>query len=360
MSGTKRWIKIIVVSLLIGVLLGGGITIARLFFPAAPEKLLNRGEKAYAQGEEALKAGDGVTAAARFEEANLQANKALDAMERERHKDSNRNAEAQASLARLEGEGLWLKSRALRDSYFAHALAQGRPFPDTTDPISGVKFRSLLYIPDPKTLHDVLEYQRNASFLLSDNAELARQALITETMLPALDWAFIEKLARQNLQHNAKDPWALYLLARFEYEQPSTAPTGGTPVPPGGRRPPAANTTNAVGIASCKLANTSIGSRTSITIRSGVRCSWRRKSLSGCATMPPRPTATAATTKTRRCVRCCSAPRAPWPAPPPARGWSIRRSGTPRVCSDCTSWPSIWPLRTAVNPTRRRRKWSNC
>ena len=150
MSGTKRWIKIIVVSLLIGVLLGGGITIARLFFPAAPEKLLNRGEKAYAQGEEALKAGDGVTAAARFEEANLQANKALDAMERERHKDSNRNAEAQASLARLEGEGLWLKSRALRDSYFAHALAQGRPFPDTTDPISGVKFRSLLYIPDPK------------------------------------------------------------------------------------------------------------------------------------------------------------------------------------------------------------------
>ncbi len=215
MIDKSRWIKIIVGSLILGILIGGGLSLSHHFFPASPEKLLQVGEDTYAKGEAALKAGDGATASLRFEEANLQANKALDAMARERSKAPT------VDWSRVEGQGLWLKTRALRDEAFAHALVKGQPFPETTDPVGGLKFRSILYIPDPQTRQNALAFLEQASALLKDDKSLLREALLTETMLPSLNWGQIERIARQSLEIEPNDPWSLYLLARFDFDQPS-------------------------------------------------------------------------------------------------------------------------------------------
>jgi tetratricopeptide (TPR) repeat protein len=214
MIDKSRWIKIIIGSLLIGILLGGVISFSHRLFPASPEKLLEIGEETYAKGEAALKAGDGHTAAARFEEANLQANKALDAMAREKSKDSS------VDWSRIEGLGLWLKTRALRDEAFALAMEKGEPYPETPDPVSGKSFRSILYIPDPQLSLNVRAFLDKASELVKDDRELLRQALLTETILPVHNWGKIEKIARAMLQLDPNDPWALYLLARIDYDQP--------------------------------------------------------------------------------------------------------------------------------------------
>ncbi|MGH7171529.1 MAG: hypothetical protein ACRELG_14735, partial [Gemmataceae bacterium] len=227
MSGTKRWVKIIVGSLLIGTLLGGGITASKFFFTPGADRLLKKGEDAYAKGEAALTAGDAAAAAARFEEANLQVSKALDAVDKEQQKAQSKDGRVPAELFQLQGQALWLKARAVRDHYFAKALVEGEPLSETSDPVSGEKFRSVLLIPDEQARREAYSCMRLACQRLTDNAGLLRQALLTETMMPVLDWAVIEKLARQNLQLHAKDPWALYLLARFDYEQPPTMPASG-------------------------------------------------------------------------------------------------------------------------------------
>lgn len=232
MTSTKRWIKIIVGSLLIGTLLGGGITAARVFFGQGAEQLLKKGEIAYSKGMEAMTAGDDAAAAARFEEANLQASKAIDAVDKEQQKAQSKEGKVPAELLTLQGQALWLKARTVRDHYFARARAEGKPLPDTTDPLSGEKFRCVLFIPDEQARREAFICLRQASLRLPENAGLLHETLFTEMMLPALDWASIEKVSRQTLQLNPKDPWALYLLARFEYEQPATAPNGATPVPP--------------------------------------------------------------------------------------------------------------------------------
>jgi hypothetical protein len=220
MIGKSRWTKIIVISTLVGAVLGGGIASSRYWLGVGAEKLLNRAKTSYAKGLDAFQAGDAATAVSRFEEANLQANKALAAIEHERKKAGG-NKDEQEHLTKLEGQILWLKSQALRDAYFAKAGQEGKPLPETTDPLSGDKFRSVLLIPDAQARNEAFGCLREAANRVEDK-DVLRQALLTETMLPALDWPTIERVARRTLQVNPKDPWALYLLARFEFEQPPT------------------------------------------------------------------------------------------------------------------------------------------
>lgn len=220
MIDKSRWLKIIGISLVLGVLVGGGLTLSRYVFAPTAEKLVTAGEASYAKGEEALKSGDAAAAAARFDEANLQANKALQAIAKEREKAKS-DGNIRAHLTQLEGRGLWLKARALRDEYFAKAVVEGHPLPDTTDPLGGDKFRCVLHIPDGQARGEALMCLRLACPRMADNDKLLRQTLLTETIMPVMDWSAIEKLARLTLKHNPNDPWALYLLARYEYDQPS-------------------------------------------------------------------------------------------------------------------------------------------
>src|SRR5579883_2853334 len=83
MSNKGRWIKLLGTATVVAAALAGGISASRVFFAPGVEKLLSKAEAAYAKGVDALDQGDTTTAAIRFEEANLQANKLLDAIAKE-------------------------------------------------------------------------------------------------------------------------------------------------------------------------------------------------------------------------------------------------------------------------------------
>jgi hypothetical protein len=217
MDNKRRWIKLVGIATAIAGVLGGGISASRFFFAPGAEKLLGKAEAAYAIGADALNHGDANTAAIRFEEANLQANKSLDAVVKEKQKASGQTA---AILDQIEGKDLWLKTRALRDLFVAKGIAEGQPLPQAVDTISGAKFYAVLAIPNDQARQEAFTCLREAALRLTHDTEVQRQALLTELMVPAPDWGLIEKTARQALQINAQDPWALYLLARIDFEQP--------------------------------------------------------------------------------------------------------------------------------------------
>ncbi|HEY7326115.1 MAG TPA: tetratricopeptide repeat protein [Gemmataceae bacterium] len=217
MNNKGRLNKVLVIATVTAVGLGAGITASRVFFEAGAEQLLSKAESAYAKGSDAINGGDVATAAVRFDEANLQANKSLDALIKERQKASE---EKRAKLEPLEGRILWLKMRALRDLYVAKGISEGHPLPQASDTISGAKFYPVLAIPDDATRQDAFTCLREAARRLTADAQVQRQALLTELMLPVPDWNIIEKTARQAIQIDSQEPWGLYLLARYDFEQP--------------------------------------------------------------------------------------------------------------------------------------------
>ena len=233
MNGKSRWVKITVVSLLIGVVLGGAITISRAIFLPGADRLVKNAEETYVKGVEVQQAGDSASAAARFDEAHLKANKALDAIDKELQDPKNQDADALAQLSRLRGRACWLNARALRDHYYAKGLVESKPLPESLDSITGEKFHSVLFIPDSHARDQAYQCLREAGLRLTgpDDRDVQREALRTEVLMPVLNWDTLEKLARQNLKLNAKDPWASYLLARFEFEQPAADPRTGTAGP---------------------------------------------------------------------------------------------------------------------------------
>jgi predicted Zn-dependent protease len=217
MEDKYRRTKLIGIAMVIAVALGGGVSVSRFFLAPGAEKLLSKAEAAYTKGVDALSRGGAAAAAVRFEEANLQANKSLDAVVKERQKARGETA---AKLDQVAGKIFWLKARALRDLFVAKGLAEGRPLPQSIDTISGATFYAVLAIPDDQARQEAFTCLREAALQLSNDAEVQRQALLTELMLPAPDWNIIEKTAQRVLQINAEDPWALYLLARIDFEQP--------------------------------------------------------------------------------------------------------------------------------------------
>jgi Flp pilus assembly protein TadD len=218
MSNKGRWIKLLGTATVVAAALAGGISASRVFFAPGVEKLLSKAEAAYAKGVDALDQGDTTTAAIRFEEANLQANKLLDAIAKEGQQASE---ETTARLDPIEGKALWLKARALRDLFVAKGIAEGRPLPQTIDTLSGAKFYAILAIPNDAARQEAFTCLREAARRLSRDPAVQRQALLTELMLSAPDWNILEKIAHQLRQINAEEPWALYLLARIDFEQPN-------------------------------------------------------------------------------------------------------------------------------------------
>jgi tetratricopeptide (TPR) repeat protein len=218
MNDKRRWIRLLVISSVVAVALALGLSAGRVFFPAGAESLLQKAEAAYAKGMDALNHGDAATAAARFEEANLQANKSLDAVIKERQK----SGATAAGLEQVEGKALWLKMRALRDHFVAKGIAEGQPLPQAVDTLSGEKFYAVFAIPDEAARQEAFNCLREAARRLTGDAAVQRQALLTELMLPAPDWKLIETTAQLALQIDAHDPWALYLLARIDFEQPGS------------------------------------------------------------------------------------------------------------------------------------------
>ena len=231
MNGKSRWVKITVVSLLIGVVLGGAITISRTVFLPGAERLVKNAEETYAKGVEVQQAGDAAAAAARFDEANLKANKAIDAIAKESQDPKNQDGDSLAHLNLLQGRACWVKCRALRDQHYAKRSVEGNPLPESPDAVTGEKFRSIRAIPDIQDRKDAYYCLREAGLRLTGDREVQKEALRAEVVMTPLNWDTLEKLSRQNLKLNPRDLWSNYLLARFEFEQPATDPKTGTAGP---------------------------------------------------------------------------------------------------------------------------------
>ena len=153
----------------------------------------------------------------------------------------------------------------------------------------------------------------------------------------------------------------MYLLARFEYEQPSTAPTGGTPVPPGGTPVPPSGKHNK------RSRDRVLQARQYVNRLKDVDNYplWRTLFLEAEITQWLRDDAAQASGNRREnedatlrsllfgakgaLARASAGEGLEHPSKWDAEG-----------VLGLHDWPSIWPLRTAANPTRRRRKWSNC
>jgi predicted Zn-dependent protease len=213
------------IGLLIGLVLAGAIEGGRYaykyFWSGDPGVALKSGQDAYARGATALAAGDGVTAAVRFDEARLEAQMALDNVAQQLQRP-NLTKEVQGGMQQQEGEAFWLKARALRDLAYAKAIQERKPITELTDTATGEKYRSLIQIPDADIRGEALTCLRQAAVRLTQSLDVQKELLRTEMSLQPLIWGNAERAARNVFQLNARDPWALYVLARYDYEQPPT------------------------------------------------------------------------------------------------------------------------------------------
>jgi hypothetical protein len=231
MSDMRRWFRIFLVVAILGV--GGWaawIYRHRLGFGGA-ESTVTSAEEAYAAGAKTLEGGDGAAALPRLEEAASQSLKALEKLEKDA---AGADQEKAAHLRPLVGRASSVRSRALRDITFAQAAAAGQPLPTTEDSSTGAHFRSFFAIPDARTKGEAIGYLRQAARLLPDQPEVQQEALRTEVVMdPQLNWNLVEGIARNLLKKEPQDTRALYLLARFDFEQPAVdSKTGrGTPTP---------------------------------------------------------------------------------------------------------------------------------
>jgi predicted Zn-dependent protease len=215
----KRAFRIVligVVVLLVGVVAYIGY---KSWFGGA-DKLLARAEATYSQAEKAYEAGDMAKAAQRCEEAVIQTNQVMDRVQVEGKNLDMTSTAAVERLRRIEGQAFWIRARALRDGVYAKAALEDTPIPDTHDTTTGQKFRLMLRIPDAQTQGEAVGCLREAARRLTQHKEVLNEALRTELLLEPLNWSFIEPIARQLVELDAADARVLYMLARYDFEQP--------------------------------------------------------------------------------------------------------------------------------------------
>jgi hypothetical protein len=226
MNDNRRWLRLGLATLLALVIGVGGFLFIRSRLTGA-DKIVQRGERAYGRGMDALEAGDAANAAQQFDEAVLLASKSLDELEKKRQ---SAHAADVASIAPLEAQAYWLKFRAIRDRAYAQAAAEGKPLQAAFDTSTGKHFRTVLVVPDDKARQEGIGCLRQAALRTPGNAEIQEEALKVEVVLVPLQWGLIEKFARNAIAANPQDARAQYLLARFEFEQPATeGKAGNTP-----------------------------------------------------------------------------------------------------------------------------------
>jgi len=192
--------------------------------PKSPAQLLKMGEESYSAGLTALQEENGAVAKVRFKEADIHARGALDAI-KEIEKDLKAGRKVRAEMVQelpaIMGKAMFLRAIALRDEAFARAMEEGKKIPETLDTSAGGSFRNFLAIPDNETRKEVIGLLRNAAASLPKEKEVQIDALRVEVSLPPpTAWGLIHRFATELIKSKPDDARALYLLARFEFEQP--------------------------------------------------------------------------------------------------------------------------------------------
>jgi Tfp pilus assembly protein PilF len=191
------------------------------------ETVLKRIETAYAEGLRAFDSKDFEKAAVRFDEAVLQANNNLEECAKANAKLDDKPQEEVDKVHEVTGRTYWLKARALRGQAMTELALAGKPLPTGADTTSSeTSSMSLVQIGyrriENKDLRvGAITSLRLAADLMPDNLELQSETLAMDSAAEPPTWISVKALAANILERDPADARARFLMARFDFEQPT-------------------------------------------------------------------------------------------------------------------------------------------
>lgn len=235
----SKTLRLVVLAAFMG---GLGWLVWRAYFYQTTDSILHNSEKYFADGEAALKNKDGQGAYLRFHESELQADKLLERVEAQLKKEREMPEAEAEQLKLIRSKGYWLKAKSMRDLAYARGLKDGRPVPEVEDSTTGEKFRSFMAIPDVTEREKAVTAlgvaaigtpkvgEMRSEQVKGFSLEVLNEALRTFVQMNPLPWEYIPNFANSLLVLNPNDTRALFMLARFEFEQPQTNKSGPLPL----------------------------------------------------------------------------------------------------------------------------------
>jgi hypothetical protein len=199
-----------------------GAWYAWTLLPADLAVTVAQAEECYRAAAEALAAGDAATAFRRFEELDAKLATAWRTLERAAGRKPAPSGERLQQLQMKKGEILYLKALRLRDVGYARAALEDKPIAELLDSSTGVRFRAVTMLPVEAERNEAIVLLRNAAGLLPDRDDVVTESLRTELMMRPVQWRLAHSLAESLLRLHPDDARSLYLLARIEFEQPSS------------------------------------------------------------------------------------------------------------------------------------------
>ncbi|MGF1582513.1 MAG: tetratricopeptide repeat protein [Gemmataceae bacterium] len=227
MSRTRLIIRIVLIVLLLGTATFVGWY---YFFAGGPASYVRAGESAYLAGLKAMEQEKNPESALlRFDETKLQAQRAIQSLEKVVQNQTSLSEEDKVQKTVLLGKANWLRALSLRDGAYAAALAEERPLMLSIDASTGQQFRSIHAIPDKKTREQAIVCLRRSGLILTSSKNVQWTALRSELLLRKLNWQFVRTFSENLLELEPENPYALFMLAKYDFEQPVTNtknPTG--------------------------------------------------------------------------------------------------------------------------------------
>jgi lipopolysaccharide biosynthesis regulator YciM len=190
------------------------------YLPRSAEQLLRAGNQSLNQGARALADKEPALAQTRYDEAKIYAERALERLDQESRAQGDLTKEELNRFQELAGKAFYLKAVAMRDQAYAKAMADGKEASETLDSTTGKKFRNFLVVSEVKALGEVLGALEQASLKLPHEEEVQNETLRTFVQIQPYAWEIIHTSADNLVQMKPDDSRALYMLARFNFEQP--------------------------------------------------------------------------------------------------------------------------------------------
>jgi hypothetical protein len=198
-------------------LLGGaGFIAVKLVGKKMLVQHLATSEDAYARGLAYFDAKDFASATKDFEEAIREAATGIQELDK-RPKAQTVEMSSEELRARL----VWVYVRAVRDRAYAKAELAEKPLLTDYDTTFKVQRRSLLNLPDAAERNRLGQLLRRVATILPKDEAVQQECLRVELILARTEWALVKQLCDNIVELAPAEPRARFLLAYYEYEQPS-------------------------------------------------------------------------------------------------------------------------------------------
>ena len=99
-------------------------------------------------------------------------------------------------------------------------LADGKEIPETLDTSTGEKFRAFNFIADPAVRDDAINSLRNSAMRMPQDKAVQIEAIRYEVSMQPIAWTLARRFCQELLKQTPDDNRSLYMLARYEFEQP--------------------------------------------------------------------------------------------------------------------------------------------